>query len=215
MKQIILILTLAFSINSYSQIDTVTINGYDFIFTHVKSSDTDDIENASVNLFRYGKNGEIKYLLNHTLDLTEGDCNSMSVEMGDYLIEDSAIVFYSFWCRQGDAPVSPWGARIQKYSVQKNGNVILASSRLYIETSRKDWYENKGIKYLFEVAKIKKEKIALKEYIETVEKEYNAKFVFGKDADKLLQDVKEKFSKRIELLLKDWNKIENSFGYKI
>ena len=215
MKQIILILTLAFSINSYSQIDTFNINGFDFIFKHVKNADTDDIENTSVNLLRLETSGKTKYLLKHTMGLTEGDCNSTSVEMGDYLINDTIIIFYSFWCWQGDAPVSPWGARIQEYNISENGNVKMASSKLYIETSRPDWHENKGIKYLFEDVKTKEEKIVLKEYIKTVEKEYNAKFVYGKESDKLLKDVKEKFSKRIELLLNDWSKIENSFGYKI
>ena len=215
MKLIILILTLAFSINSYSQIDTITIHGYDFIFKHVKNADTDDVENVSVNLFRLETSGKIKYLLKHTMGLIEGDCNSTSVEMGDFLIKDSTIVFYSFWCRQGDAPVSPWGARTQEYNVFENGKVKMVSSKLYIETSRPDWHENKGIKYLFEGAKTNENKIALKEYIEIVEKEYNAKFVFEKDADKLLQNVKEKFSKRINLLRKSWDEIENSFGYKI
>ena len=215
MKQIIIILISAFSINSFSQIDTININGFDFIFKHVKNAYTDDIENTSVNLLRLETSGNTKYLLKHTMDLTEGDCNSTSVEMGDYLIKDTTIIFYSFWCRQGDAPVSPWGARIQEYNISENGNVKMASSKLYIETSRPDWHENKGIKYLFENSKTKEEKIALKEYIESVEKEYNAKFVYGIESDKLLREVKQKFSKQIELLLKDWKEIENSFSYKI
>jgi|GEM_PF-789025 len=194
MKGSILILTLGLSISiGFSQVDTIRINGHDFLFKLISINDTDGLEKNALHLYRVDKKGNEKFLLSHTLDYAVGDCNSMSVEMGDFKILDSTLTFYTFWCRQGDAPVSPWGARIQKYKVTENGIVKKASSRLYIESSKEGWHENEGIKYLYKGAKNEKEQEALMKYIKDTEEEYNAKFVFGKESDQLLIEVKKHF----------------------
>ena len=106
MKQVFVFLFLSFTLNCFAQSDTITVNGHRFIFKI--EQENEDWETTFVNVFRI-RNGETKYLLKHILDCEIGDCNSLSVEMGDYIVSDSTIVFYSFWCWQGDAPVSPWG----------------------------------------------------------------------------------------------------------
>ena len=159
----------------------------------------------------------LKKLLTHTLSLEEGDCNSQSVALGTYETGSSALTFYSYWARAGDAPVSPYGVRKQVYRVDKAGNLYLQKGELYIETSRPGWWENRGIKYLFEAPQNDSERTALAQYISEAEKNYGGRFVLGKAKDRLFTEVRSKLKGPIQRATGTWKKYyaDKLGGYKI
>ena len=213
MKHLFALLLTAYSFACLAQTERLNINGYEFVF---KKTSGELNQLKSLKLFRIEPNREEKYLLEHILYEGLGDCNSLSVEMGNYVVEGNQIVFNTFWCRFGDAPVSPWGARSQTYQVQADGKLALSASELYIETTRRDWEEgNEGMEYLFTPAETAEEKTAFTSYVKSAERDYFANFVFGKKAEALLQKVKSQFSSKIEELISNWEELGNPFGYKV
>jgi hypothetical protein len=140
----------------------------------------------------------------HTISESMGDCNSISIELGDYEISDSTITFYSYWAHAGDAPASPYGIRKQVYILTPEGKLKQVKSGIYIEEA---------------VNKIphELEKAELKQYVKDVEKKYNAKFVYGKDKENLFKEVKEKLKEPIQKETKHWKSVykDKLGGYKI
>ncbi len=189
------------TVSTFAQTKTVSIRNYKFIFKTVLIENENGYPIKQVELYRNSSK-----LLTHIISKSEVDCNSESIELGSFEITDSKVLFYSFWSRTGDAPVSPFGVRKQIYSVDKNGNFSLTKSALYIETSRQDWTENKGINYLFLTPKNDYEKLQLKEYIKEVEQTYNGTFVIGITKNLLLREVKKKLKSQIHVATKNWKK---------
>lgn len=188
------------------------INGFKYEFKE-ESIDNLDAEGQRVKLYRIDSSGTKKQLLSHILISSRGDCNSNSLEIGDYKISDSTLTFYSFWCTMGDAPVSPYGARKQIYKIHKDGKITLQSSAIYIETTVTYWNENEGIQYLEKQPKNETERLALNRYIQKVEKEYHATFVLGDNAQQLISDVKEALDEQIQHETGDWDP-ETGFGIR-
>ena len=141
------------TLTALGQTKTVSIRDNKFIFKTflVDNENGDSIK--QVELFRTNSK-----LLTHIILKSEGDCNSESIELGTFETTDTTIIFYSYWTRAGDAPVSPFGVRKQIYSVDRNGKLNLTKAELYIETSREGWTVNKGINYLFSIPKNNNEK---------------------------------------------------------
>jgi len=209
MKVYISILSLFFSLFINAQTETLTLNNVVFeLKKEIKpSEDGEDIQ--VLNLYR---NGSSKKLLSHTLNEFLGDCNSESIELGNYKVTDSIITFYSFWCTRGDAPVSPYGARIQVYSIDTTGKIKLKSSQVYIEAGRSGWIP--GLEFLNKKPITPKENKIFKEYIKEIETTYNANFVFDKKAKELLKEVKQQLQKEIEAATKNWDS-ETGFGVRM
>ena len=199
MKTYLSILFLAASLLTFSQTKTIQLNNHSFKLVKEKITNDDGPEIEIVNLYR---ENSLK-LLSHVLNEFSGDCNSESLELGNYTVTNSTITFYSFWCTTGDAPVSPYGARIQVYKVDKNGKVKLNSSQVYIESGRRGWIP--GLEFLYKKPRTKKEKKVFKNYINKIESSYNAKFVFGKISEKLIKKVKLQLHKKIETATKHWH----------
>ena len=216
MRFLLLFFFLFSNLISYAQIEKIEIDGqfYTFESKIYDETELDSGQKEVVKIFRHDSLGNKKPILSHVLKEKWGDCNSESLELGDYLLTDSLLTFYSFWCRRGDAPASPYGARIQKYKFQ-NSKLRLIESQIYIETTAIHLMENKGIQFLFEKPKTVLEKKEFATYIATTEKTYHAKFVFGKQSDKLIKTVKNHLQSLIENETKDWLKEQNSFGVKL
>ena len=212
MKNKLIILFSVFALIMHGQDDTVVINAHPFIFhsVFVKNENGDSVKR--LEMFR----GETK-LMTHTVREISGDCNSESIELGDYEITDSTITFYTYWNRAGDAPVSPYGARKQVNAVDQGGRLIPKQSEIYIETSKQGWKENKGIEFLFSTPKNDTEKKELTTYINKVEKDFTSSFVLGTKKELLLKEVKTKLDNQIRSATKDWKKLfGNKFGgYKL
>ena len=215
MKYLFCFLFLFSSTLSYSQIEKIEIDKqiYEFETQQYIDSEPRGGEKKILTLSRINSLGKTK-ILSHILKDKWGDGNSESLELGDYVLSDSVITFYSFWCRKGDAPVSPYGARIQKYKFE-NSKLKLIESQIYIETTAIYWLENKGVQFLFKKPETEVDKHEFFKYIFDVEKEYHAKFVFGKQSDRLIQKVKAHLKEPIQKETKDWFKYKNSFGVKL
>lgn len=143
-----------------------------------------------------------------------GDSNSMSVNIGDFDVEGDTLILYNFWVKAGDAPISPYGARIQRYRILGNGLISFISGEIYIETMS-DYYihqnrdkeelgYNKGSQFLSLPPVTKQDKTILRRYIQGVEKEYNARFVYNNEASLLFQIVRKRLSKWIDFYTAKW-----------
>jgi len=150
----------------------------------------------------YGDKGEIMrfykgneenksaLLLTFTLFNQTGACSARELQKGSYEINGKNLTLYTLWKRQGNAEEAPYGARIQLYKILENSSLKKVSSRLYIETTIRDYDKNSGMQYLFQEAKTEEEKKKLQEYIEEVEENYEGTFVFAKERKKLMKEVR-------------------------
>lgn len=209
-NRIIFIVAIVFTIFSFSQ-KIVKLNSHTFTIDKIIEPSGDD-QKELLKLSRVDNN-KSKNILTHITKEKWEDCNSVSLELGNYIISENEITLYSFWCRAGDAPVSPFGARLQTYTIDKKGNVLLINSSIYLEAGRAEWI--KGLSFLFEKPKNLEETKQLKTYISAIETEYKAKFVFGKKAVALIEKVKSVLSKQIKKETSNWNQQEWMYGIKI
>ncbi len=122
MKFFLFFLFLFSSTVSYSQIEKIGIDKqiYEFEIQKYTDYEPEGGEREILTLSRIDSLGNKKKLLSHVLKDKWGDGNSESLELGNYVLSDSLLTFYSFWCRRGDAPVSPYGARVQKYKFKNS-----------------------------------------------------------------------------------------------
>jgi len=141
----------------------------------------------------YPKNGDRDKLpiLAFTLQYISGSCADKSIEEGAYEINGSKIMFYSRWERSGRAYDAPIGDRIQVYRVDDNGTIVYESGKLYIERYAKRYDSESGMQYLFNAPKNRQEQEALREYKKRVERIFKGKFVEGKAAKALHDEVEE------------------------
>ncbi len=198
------------SLFSFVQAKTYTINHHNFILENHKVEEYESDRTDVVNLYR-GK----KKLLSHTLFEEDGDCSSIMHQLGDYLVENNNIIFYTYWASADRMTLFlRFGFQKQVYSVADNGIVQLKSSKIYIEDSLEsanpDFVEDnrihKGIAYLNKPPTTDEEKMWLDDYITSIEKQYKAEFVFGEERKALEKEVRMKLEKKIEKYTKDWDK---------
>lgn len=147
-----------------------------------------DSKGKVLRLYQKRGDGEAAELLSFTLDDTTGACHERSIEEGSYEINGSMITFYTRWERRGNSD-APYGVRIKRYTVDGNGALKLLSSKIYIETERKSEMQESAMQYLFQTPVTEKEKEALQNYIENTEKRFKGTFVFGKEAESLINEV--------------------------
>lgn len=197
----------------WGQSDTLWIKNKGFVFQTDNKTDDDLLEAEYLNISSIDPSVTNK--IRFTLKEIGGDCNSLTVEIGDYEIKDDQLILCSFWCWQGDAPVSPWGARKQIYTVNESGDLKKEASYVYIESGRAGWTENDGVEFLYTQPQTESDKRRYMDYVKKIESEYEGTFVFGKNADSLIKEVKSRFTDYLLTLKKSWRQSENSFGFKI
>ena len=117
-----------------------------------------------------------------------GSCAVKNAEEGSYKIEKNSIIVYSNWERI-DNDNAPIGDRMQVYKLDENGSFYVSDSKVYIEKTSRNDDADKGMKYLYTEAKTEDEKFLLANYITSVEQLFEAKFVMGKEAEKLTYEV--------------------------
>jgi hypothetical protein len=199
---IILILLTLVSNLSFGQVEKKIINGTEFKIITFEKNDTEQTE--YIEIFRNNKK-----LLSHTISDFDGDCSSENIELGDYQIIDSSIIFYSYWA-SGDRMVKniyPYGFRKQIYSVSDNGTLLLKESEIYIENYVDSWSAHEGMKYLKQDPNSQTEIKLLKDYITKVETMYSSNFVSGKSKIELEKYVRNKLKDRIIENTKYWNEV--------
>ncbi|MFK5976217.1 MAG: hypothetical protein QM493_06890 [Sulfurovum sp.] len=201
MKHLYLLLFLLTGLFSAS-LEHITINNQDFSIVK-QSYDIYDSKGEFLKIYREERNDNLIFLLRLTLEDATGKCSNKSVEDGSYEINGKVITLYSYWDRVGRAYNSPYGARITRYEVQKSGKLKKLSSRVYIETQRKNYDPESGIKYLAEEPKTVEEKELLREYIEDVERRYEGTFVYKEEAKDLLKEVRKALERKSKAR---WNK---------
>ncbi len=214
-----IILTLLFIISvsfCFSQTKKI-INGIEFEFISKTDSDNFSDGKEFVEIFRKNKK-----LITHTIYELIGDCSSENLELGTYEIVNNTIHFYSYWAstdRMGQN-IYPFGFRKQIYSVNKNGIIYLISSKLYIEDfpnsfeipsniKTPDDYNNYRANYIYLLSKKSKK---IKSYLSTIEKMYAGEFVFGKEKEKLENEVRLKLKEKIELHTDGWEKYYKTYN---
>lgn len=194
MKPKIFLLIFLISAFAFGQNKTIKINHQNFEFKTLKS---DDSLLKTVEISR--NNNKI---LTHTLYQEDGDCSSIQIELGNYEVKNSEIIFYTYWAAadlQGLLSY-PFGFRKQIYSLNNSGKLKLTKAEIYIE----DNVNEKGISYLKSTPKTKAEKELFTKYINAIEQKYKANFVNGKEKIALQKEVKKALEKEVQIATKDW-----------
>jgi hypothetical protein len=178
-------------VNNCSFYYSIIRNGY-FYNKETHKTDSTDFE-TNLLLFRNGKK-----ILTHIIRQNFVDCNSQTIELGDYEFSDSSIIFYSYWAWQGGCCSGLFGARIQEFKVLNNGQLKLSNSKIYLQKQKND-IENMSL-------------TDRQKYISKIEKDYYANFITGDQADKLIQIVKNKLANQIQIETNGFER--NERGYK-
>ena len=196
--KVLLVLSLLSSILfSSAKLEHVTIGNQDFSIV-TEDYKIYDSKGEVMRFYKEERNNDLTFIFSLILLDSTGTCADKSMQSGYYEIHGTNIILYSFWDRKGKSYDSPYGARIQHYEMLPNHTVVLKSSRVYIETSRRNYDEESGMKYLFTSPQTQSEKESLAEYIKTVEREYKGVFVFGDEAKQLIDKVQEALSRKMK-----------------
>lgn len=180
-----------------AELEHVTLGNQDFSLV-TESYEIYDSKGEVMKFYKEERNNDLTFVLSLILNDKTGTCADKSMQEGAYEINGTTITLYSFWDRKGKVYDSPYGARIQQYEMLPNHTVVLRSSKVYIETARKSYDQESGMKFLFSPPKTASEKEALHTYINAVEKEYKGVFVFGEEAKMLLDEVHEALRRKMK-----------------
>ncbi len=180
-----------------AKLEHITIGNQDFSVV-IESYDIYDSKGEVMKLYKEERNNDLIFVLSLILKDSTGTCSDQSMQRGSYEINGTDITLYSFWDRKGKSYDSPYGVRIQHYEMLPNHTVILKSSKVYIETTRKSYDKESGMKYLFTPPKTNIQKEALQAYVKSVEKVYKGVFVYDNEAKKLIEEVHEAFRRRMK-----------------
>lgn len=180
-----------------AELEHVTLGNQDFTLV-TESYEIYDSKGEVMKFYKEERNNDLTFVLSLILNDKTGTCADKSMQEGAYEINGTTITLYSFWDRKGKVYDSPYGARIQQYEMLPNHTVVLRSSKVYIETARKSYDQESGMKFLFSPPKTASEKEALHTYINAVEKEYKGVFVFGEEAKMLLDEVHEALRRKMK-----------------
>jgi len=191
-----LLFTATLLLSAEGKLEHITLNENDFSIV-TEAYDIYDSKGKVLKLYFEVRNNDLLHRLSFTLHDETGTCSGKSVEDGAYEIDGNTITFYSFFDRRGRVYDVPYGARIMRYEVQKNGTLKKTESRLYIETSRKSFDKESAIQFLWEPAETEEEKKAFKGYIESVERQYKGTFVFGDEANVLMDEVEKALERKM------------------
>ena len=197
MKLFLLILLTLTTLFATAKLEHITIGNQDFSIV-TESYDIYDSKGEVMKFYKEERNNDLLFVLSLILKDSTGSCADNSMQTGSYEINGTDITLYSFWDRKGKAYDSPYGARIQYYVTLPDHTVVLKSSKVYIETARKSYDRESGMKYLFTPPKNTSEKEALQAYVKSVEREYKGTFVYGNEAKGLIEEVHEAFRRKMK-----------------
>ena len=197
MKLFLVILLTLTTLFATAKLEHITIGNQDFSIV-TESYEIYDSKGEVMKLYKEERNNDLIFVLSLILKDSTGTCADKSMQTGTYEINGTDITLYSFWDRKGKSYDSPYGARIQRYEMLPNHTVVLKSSKVYIETARKSYDTESGMKYLFTSPKTNIQKEALQAYVKSVEKEYKGVFVYDNEAKKLIEEVHEEFRRKMK-----------------
>jgi len=188
MKKIWLLFFMVSTFSFSANLEHITIENQDFSIV-TETYKIYDSKGEVAKFYKEERNNDLTFIFSLILEDATGTCADKSMQSGSYEINGTNITLYSFWDRKGKVYDSPYGARIQQYEMLPNHTVVLKSSKVYIETARKSYNLESGMKYLFTSPRTVSEKEAFQTYIRSVEKEYKGLFVYGDEAKALLNEV--------------------------
>lgn len=197
MKIFSLILCTVSILFATAKLEHVTLGNQDFSIV-TESYEIYDSKGEVMKLYKEERNNDLTFVLSLILKDKTGSCADKSMQEGTYEINGTSITLYSFWDRKGKMYDSPYGARIQRYEMLPDHTVVLKSSKVYIETSRKSYDTESGMQYLFTPPNNKSEIEALQAYVRSVEREYKGAFVYDNEAKKLMEEVHEAFRRKMK-----------------
>ena len=194
------LLALFFSFTSFlfsAELKHITLGNQDFYIT-TKTYDIYNSKGEVMSLYKEERNNDLTFVLSLRLKDRTGSCANQRMQDGSYEINGTNIMLYSFWDRKGNAYNSPYGARIQHYEMLPNHTVVLRSSKVYIETSRKTYDKESPMKYLFTPPVNDLQKEALYSYVKDIETDYKGTFVYAEEAKRLIAEVQEALRRKIK-----------------
>ena len=197
MKILFLLSILSSMLFSSAKLEHVTIGNQDFSIV-TEAYKIYDSKGEVMKFYKEERNNDLTFLFSLILEDTTGTCADKSMQKGSYEINGTDIMLYTFWDRKGKAYDSPYGARMQHYEMLPNHTVVLRSSRIYVETARRNYDESSGMKYLFTPPQTNGEEEALDAYIKSAQREYKGVFVFGDEAKQLIDEVHEALSRKMK-----------------
>lgn len=180
-----------------AELTHVTLGKQDFSIV-TEEYEIYDSKGEVMKLYKEERNNDLTFIINHTLYDITGNCGDKTIQEGAYEINGTDIILYSFWDRRGRMYEAPYGARIVHYQLLDDRTLVKKLSFIYIESERVDHSEDSPVQYLFREPKTESEKEAFKEYIEEMEEEFKGTFVYGDEAKKLIEEVKEAIRKKIK-----------------
>ena len=197
MKIFSLILLTVSILFATAELEHVTLGNQDFSIV-TESYEIYDSKGEVMKFYKEERNNDLTFILSLILKDKTGTCADKSTQEGTYEFNGTSITLYSFWDRKGKVYDSPYGARIQRYEMLPNHTVVLKSSKVYIETARRSYDPESGMRFLFTPPKTDTEREALETYVKGVEREYKGTFVYGDEAKELIDKVHEAFRRRMK-----------------
>jgi|GEM_PF-2971607 len=196
MKQLLIALLFFPFIAFSQQVEEVIIGGFTFNLAKESSEDflLDTLKkpiipfSSQIVLSRNGKK-----LLTHTLSEYSVDCNSISLELGYYEIQDSSIFFYSYWAWDGICNGCPQGIMRQIYTVNNKGKLKPELSEIFMDYRHHEFSQMSGAEK--------------KAHIKEIEKRYNATFMGGRNAAYLELDITRQLKDKITAIKILWAKL--------
>ena len=180
-----------------AELTHINMGNQDFSLT-TESYDIYDSKGTVLRMSSDERNNDLLFVLSLILRDASGTCAAKNVQEGSYEINGTRITLYSSWERKGRAYDTPTGARIQVFEVQADHSVKRISSKIYIEAHRENYTKGSGMEYLFKTPKTEEEKSQFSQYILRMERKYKGKFVFGKEAKQLKEEVSKALTRKLK-----------------
>ena len=201
MKKTLLLILLVAQALMGAELKHITIGNQDFSLT-TETYDIYDSKGEVLRLYREERNNNLTFVFSLILKDRTGACSDKSMEDGYYEINGTKVTLYSHWDRKGKAYDAPYGVRVQVYELKDNYDLVRISSKLYIETQRRNYSKDSGMKYLFKAPQTQEEKASLQAYVRAVEHNYDGTFVYGDEAKKLIKEVEDAMIRKMRAI---WN----------
>lgn len=112
------------------QVDTVRVNGTTFVFKKAtrKCELFDNLRDTVWKVYRLG-DGQLHYLLEHTVRETSADCNNTFVDFGTYRVSGDTLFFHTEMTQKRSDPIPT--SRDQAYLVKQDGKLVPLFDHLY------------------------------------------------------------------------------------
>ncbi|MBC7863684.1 MAG: hypothetical protein IAF38_11965 [Bacteroidia bacterium] len=115
-------------IKFHSAVDTLSINGFSFVFKVQRSySEYSPMAKDTVLLIYRLEKGKEKLLVKHFLYMWSADCNNVFRDYGKVEINEDKIILTTDYTQQRSDPIPDYRKRI--YKVNEKGQLILLSDK--------------------------------------------------------------------------------------